>query len=277
MFLPLDPRGPLADAVEVSRSDAPGVALELRGAGPEVPADARNLAVRAAAEFLARSGRGGGVALRLEKRVPAGAGLGGGSSDAGAVLRALAALEPGALDPAALAAVALGLGADVPFFLAPAPALVRGVGERIEPLPGVPALALIVAHPGPALATADVFRAFDASRAALTPAGDLPRIRALPRRPGDESGAAWAERVRNDLEPTATALCPAIADLLARLRGAGALAAAMSGSGPAVYGVFESEGRRDQGLARLGLAPPARAWATATAASPDRGPARRAL
>jgi 4-diphosphocytidyl-2-C-methyl-D-erythritol kinase len=193
------------------------------------------------------------------------------------VLRGLAALHPGALAPEALAALALDLGADVPFFLDPRPALVQGIGERIAPLPGAPGLPLIVAHPGEPLATAGVFRAFDASAAALTPPGGLPRIRALPPRPGDESRAAWAERVRNDLEPTATALCPAIAHLRARLRDVGALAAAMSGSGPAVYGVFESDERRDQAIAQLALAPPARAWATGTAPSPASAPGRGPL
>jgi 4-diphosphocytidyl-2-C-methyl-D-erythritol kinase len=273
VFLPLAAEGPLADAVELARRDAPGVALDLRGAGPDVPADDRNLALRAAQAFLARAGLAGGASVALEKRIPAGAGLGGGSSDAGAVLRGFAALEPRALPAEALAELALGLGADVPFFLDPSPALVRGIGERREPLPHAPALALVVVHPGVPLATAAVFRAFAAGGAALTPAGALPRIRALPRRPGEESREAWAERVRNDLEPTATALCPAIADLRALLCDAGALAVAMSGSGPAVYGVFESEERRDQGFAQLALAPPARAWATATAASPPHAPA----
>lgn len=268
VFLPLAPEGPLADWLEVALRAEPGVAIRSHGAVSGVPADASNLAVRAAEGFLARAGRAEGAAIVLDKRIPAGAGLGGGSSDAGAVLRGLAALAPGALAGDVLEALALALGADVPFFLDPRPSFVSGVGERREPLPGVPALALIVAHPGPPLATPDVFRAFDARSAALTPAGALPKVRALPRRPGDESRAAWAERVRNDLEPTATALCPAIAHLREQLFDAGALAAAMSGSGPAVYGVFESEERRDQGFARLALAPPARAWATTTTGSP---------
>lgn len=253
-----------------------------------MPDGAANLAARAAAAFLARAAAGRGACIRLEKRVPAGAGLGGGSSDAGAVLRALAALLPGALAPAELGELALGLGADVPFFLDPRPALVAGIGERIEPLAGVPALALIVAHPGTPLATAAVFRAFDASGSALTPAGSLPSFRALPlapaagraERPPGRVGAAaerLAERVVNDLEPVATVLCPAIAELRSLLCDAGALAAAMSGSGPAVYGVFESEERRDQAFARLALRAPARAWATGTAASPPGGAPERPL
>ena len=233
-----------------------------------MPAGPANLAQRAAEAFLARARGEEGVALRLRKRVPAGAGLGGGSSDAGAVLRGLAALLPGRVPPAALAELALGLGADVPFFLAPQPAEVSGVGERIAPAAGLPALPVVVVWPGVSLATAEVYRAFAASRAALTPAAPAPTLRALPPRPGEGTPEAWAERVRNDLEPAATRLCPRIALLRAALLGAGALAAAMSGSGAAVYGVFESEERRDEALGRLPLAGAERAFATTTQASP---------
>jgi 4-diphosphocytidyl-2-C-methyl-D-erythritol kinase len=128
----------------------------------------------------------------------------------------------------------------------------------------VPALPVIVLHPGISLATAEVYRAFAGSEGALTAPAEAPTFRPLPPRPGDEGHAAWAERVRNDLEPAATALCPAVARLRAELRRAGALGAGMSGSGPAVYGVFESEERRDRALVRLSLGPPARAFATAT-------------
>jgi 4-diphosphocytidyl-2-C-methyl-D-erythritol kinase len=263
-FLPLDPEGPLADRVEVELRDAPGVALQVEGSSDGVPADARNLAHRAASAFLERAGAARGAAVRLAKRVPAGAGLGGGSSDAGAVLRALEALLPGAVPASALREIALGLGADVPFFLDPRPARVSGIGERIAPEAGLAALPLIVAHPGISLATADVYRAFAASSGALTSSPPASTLPPLPFRPGDLDRAGWAERVRNDLEPAATALCPAVAALRTALRAAGALAVAMSGSGPACYGVFESEGRRDQALGRLTLSPPARGFATAT-------------
>jgi 4-diphosphocytidyl-2-C-methyl-D-erythritol kinase len=264
VFLPLDPEGPLADDVKLALRTRPGVEFSLRGATAGVPADRRNLALRAAEAFLARVQPLIGVAITLEKRVPAGAGLGGGSSDAGAVLRGLNAYHFGAISRTDLEALALGLGADVPFFIDPEPALVRGIGELREPLANPPSLPLIVAHPGPPLATADVFRAFATSGAALTPPGKLARLLPLPPVPGAHRAELWAERVINDLEPTATALCPAIAPLLARLRRVGARAVGMSGSGPAVYGVFDDETRRDQAFARLRLAPPARAWATST-------------
>jgi 4-diphosphocytidyl-2-C-methyl-D-erythritol kinase len=184
------------------------------------------------------------------------------------VLRGLAQLHPGALSADALHAVALGLGADVPFFLSPRPARVSGIGEVLAPQSGVPALPVIVVHPGVALATADVYRAFGAG-GGLTPGGPPPTIRALPRRPAELDAGAWEEQVRNDLEPVATRLCPMVASLRAALRAAGALATGMSGSGPAVYGVFEDEERRDRAIGRLSLAPPARAFATSTTASPE--------
>jgi 4-diphosphocytidyl-2-C-methyl-D-erythritol kinase len=203
--------------------------------------------------------------ITLEKRVPAGAGLGGGSSDAGAVLRGLRRYHRDALSPAELEELALALGADVPFFLDPEPALVRGIGEQRERVAS-PSLPLIVTHPGQALATADVFRAFAASQALLTPPGTLAGLPEIPDDPAVHSGELWAERVINDLESPATALCPAIAQLRTRLRDAGARGVGMSGSGPVVYGVFDDETGRDAALARLRLAPPARAWATSTKA-----------
>jgi 4-diphosphocytidyl-2-C-methyl-D-erythritol kinase len=245
----------------------PGIAFELAGGAADVPADERNLAHRAARGFLERAKAAGGARVALEKRVPSGAGLGGGSSDAGAVLRALAELLPGALAEAELRTLALSLGADVPFFLAPRPTRVSGIGEVLAPADAVPALPVIVAHPGISLATAEVYRSFAAAGGGLTPAATAPTLRALPPRSGAAAGP-WEEQVRNDLEPAATRLCPLIASLRAALRAAGAVAVGMSGSGPAVYGVFEDEERRDHGLGRLSLAPPARAFATATLASP---------
>jgi len=253
----------------VTLREAPGVAFELSGGGPDVPADERNLAHRAARSFLERAGAGCGARVALAKRVPSGAGLGGGSSDAGAVLRALAELLPGAVPEPELLALALDLGADVPFFLAPRPARVSGIGEVVAPQDGLPALPVIVVHPGVSLATAEVYRAFAASAGGLTGDAPAPTFRALPLRDGALGGAgALEELVHNDLEPVATRLCPMVASLRAALRAAGALAAGMSGSGPAVYGVFEDEERRDQGLGRLSIAKPARAYATATTPSP---------
>lgn len=254
LFLPLD----LADevALAVEEAAATRVVLELAGEAEGIPADADNLTVRAGERFLEAAGRRLALRIRLVKRIPAAAGLGGGSSDAGAVLRGLAGLFPGVLNQAALFRMAVSLGADVPFFLDPRPMLVSGIGERCEPLPGPwPARILVLANPGVRLSTARVYQAFDA----LAPAGASRRLRSLlgAVRGAPDDGRALAGLLENDLEPAAVRLCPPIARLREGLREAGALAVGMSGSGPTVFGVFGSEQQAESALGRLRAA----AWA----------------
>jgi 4-diphosphocytidyl-2-C-methyl-D-erythritol kinase len=207
----------------------------------------------------------------LAKRIPVAAGLGGGSSDAGAVRRSLADLFPGALESTALAELARDLGADVPFFLDPRPALVRGIGERIEPLSGLPALSLLLANPGMPLSTTEVYRAFDALGArpsARADGGGEARLRPLL---GGGRGAApdpaffraLDRLLENDLEPAAVRLCPPVARLRERLRGAGAPAIGLSGSGPTVFGAFEDPAAARAALERAAFEPPI--WARVAA------------
>ena len=254
LFVPLD----LADRVSVAirRVTAGGsaqdrVSLSVHGErAAGVPTDASNLAARAAAGFLEAAGQEGlAVEIGLEKRVPSPAGLGGGSSDAGAVLRALAALVPRVLPAEKLAALALRLGADVPFFLDPRPAMVRGVGERVEPVSGLPSLVLLLVHPGIGLSTAAVYAAFDALDAALTPRSPGPTV--MPPE-GPLEPEALARLLVNDLEPAALRLCPPIARLRSQLSDAGALAVGMSGSGPTLFGVFPDESSARSAAAKFG-------------------------
>jgi 4-diphosphocytidyl-2-C-methyl-D-erythritol kinase len=254
VFVPLD----LADEVVIDAEEAAAarVGLELGGETEGIPADAENLALRAGQRFLEAAGLRLALHIRLAKRIPAAAGLGGGSSDAGAVLHGLSELFPGALDQAALLRMAVSLGADVPFFLDPRPALVRGIGERCEPLPGPwPARVLVLANPGVRLSTAQVYQAFDA----LAPAGACRELRSLLEtvRGAPADGRALGDLLENDLEPAAVRLCPPIARLRELLRQAGALAVGMSGSGPTVFGVFGSEREAEVALGRLRAA----AWA----------------
>jgi len=250
LFLPLD----LADEIRLGVEPAPRSSVQLRLAPTPfcVPDGGDNLAARAALAFLEAAGLTCRVDVELAKHTPVAAGLGGGSSDAGAVLRGLAARFPEALGPAALATLALELGADVPFFLDPRPAWVRGVGEQVEPVDGVPSLALLLANPGVGLATADVYRAFDAlypdwkPRAAPGPARG-------PLAGGAEQLARWVE---NDLEAAALRLCPAIGRLEQRLRELGALAVGMSGSGATLFGVFEDAPAARTALAEAAFAAP---------------------
>ena len=258
LFLPIDH----ADGVTLSLRDAPGVGLRVSGdAAAGVPADARNLAVRAAESLLVAAGHAGGVAIELVKRLPSPGGLGGGSSDAGSVLRGLAELLPGTVSIERLRALALALGADVPFFLDPRPALVGGIGERVEPVAALPSFALLLAHPGVPLATAEVYAAYDEGSRSLTPPGSGPSIRPL------LALRDLRSLVVNDLEPAATRLCPAVAELRKEIEAAGALAVSLSGSGPTVFGVFPSEraaeGARHRIPRRAGL----RTWVVHTTPS----------
>lgn len=250
LFVPLD----LADqlTIEVDEDEngrGSSIRLTLSGeAAAGLPAGDDNLVSRAARAFLDRSQRTVGVKIALDKQIPAGAGLGGGSSDAGSVLRGLAQLLPEALPPGELAELALGLGADVPFFLDPRPSRVRGIGERIEPLAGVPALSLLLVHPGISVATAGVYAAWDEREAALTrkpPRPTMPPAFG----PGLEASALQG-LLENDLEPPAVRLCPPIAQLEEQIASLGALAVGMSGSGGTVFGVFEDRNGAEEALAR---------------------------
>ncbi len=256
IFLPLD----VGDDVELVEADE--IRLELAEPVEGVPPDTRNLAVRAAEAFRHEAGLSTGVHIRLTKRVPAAAGLGGGSSDAAAVLRGLDALHPGAVAPERLRSLALGLGADVPWFLDPRPARVRGVGERIESLEGFPGLALLLANPGIPLATAEVYRATDALGHALTSpdAGSTLRPLAALREAGGRlervDPGEIARWVANDLEAAATRLCPPIARLRARLLEAGARVVGLSGSGPTLYGLFPDRAAAARTAEAAGLEAP---------------------
>jgi 4-diphosphocytidyl-2-C-methyl-D-erythritol kinase len=252
LFVPLDLADPVRVTLDAAGARSDRVRLEVSGErAAGVPVDASNLAVRAALAFLEAAGRGDddlGVHIRLEKRIPAQAGLGGGSSDAGAVLRALSALLPDVVKPAALAALALRLGADVPFFLDPRPALVRGIGEEIEPVKSLPPLVLLLVHPGVGLSTVAVYQAFDALAGALTPPGPGPTVRPPE---GPLEPEALARLLENDLEPAALRLCPPIARLRERIADSGAVAVGMSGSGPTLFGVFAGEAEAREAEAAL--------------------------
>jgi 4-diphosphocytidyl-2-C-methyl-D-erythritol kinase len=195
--------------------------------------DGENLAARALAALRAAGWQHEPLRLEVEKRVPVAAGLGGGSADAAAVLR-LAAGEV-----AELPAIAAALGADVPSQLRPSLALVRGAGERVEPLPRpVPHAALLLPLGG-GLSTAEVFAAADRLGLGRDPA-ELDEL-AVRLRSVAGAGASpldYAELLVNDLEPAARAIRPAIGDALERLRAAGAPLAILSGSGPTAVGLF---------------------------------------
>ncbi|MGH7864691.1 MAG: 4-(cytidine 5'-diphospho)-2-C-methyl-D-erythritol kinase [Candidatus Binataceae bacterium] len=264
LFVPIG----VYDRIRLALRPANAAAVTVRCNRADLGSATENLAGRAASAFMDEFGINAEVMIDLEKNIPVGAGLGGGSSDAGAVLRMLASLERIA-DHARLARLALSLGADVPYFLDPRPARVAGIGERIAPLRKFAALDLVVAAPPMQVRTADVYGAL--TRGQWSGAARDEDVKALAR------GALDAKLLVNDLAAPAMALHPEISELKALLEGAGAGVAAMSGSGGAVFGAFASGGdarRCADTLARL--AP--RAWVVAAKSAPsplDAGIGRR--
>jgi len=226
LLAPLD----LADEVDVSIADRAGPVRCTVPGRPELDG-AANLAARAAVLFRERFGVDRGIAIRIAKRIPVTAGLGGGSSDAAAVLRILARAFR-VRDPRGLAEVALAVGSDVPFFLGPGPAWARGRGEKLAPAEVPPQHLVIVYPPDPALAirAADAYRWLDLAR------GDRAAAATLPRRPGSYRPSLLG----NDLEAPCLAARPDLRVMLGSLVVHGAVAAIMSGSGPTVFGVFPS-------------------------------------
>lgn len=220
----------LSDRIVLEDSES----LELNVGVPGVPADRTNLALRAAMALREAAGVDRGARIVLDKRIPVAAGLGGGSADAAAVLVGLNVSWALRWPVERLAEVATSLGMDVPFFLEGGAALGTARGERLERIPGSP-LALVLVNPGTAISTAEAYGRLspatysDGSRAKRMAAA----LRA--RRP-----ARIAASLYNALEASVAPEHPEIGRMQAALLAAGALGAAMSGSGPTVFGVARS-------------------------------------
>jgi len=230
VFLPLS----LADEIrlEIRAADEPSVSVNCNL--PELSRSKDNLAARAARSFMSEFDLVAGVSIDLKKHIPIGAGLGGGSSDAATVLCMMAAAAQLTDDEAAgrLRRIALTLGADVPFFLDPLPSRVTGIGERIETIEGVPPMPIVIAVPPFEVSTAAIFRALEP--AGWSGAARNEHLEAILR------GEISPEFLVNDLAAVAIAQFPEIRRLKGLLEDSGARAAQMSGSGGAVFGVFDS-------------------------------------
>lgn len=209
-----------------------------------VPTDSRNLIWKAAYELSRAMGRStvDGIEVKLEKRIPTEAGLGGGSADAAAALRALSTLWDARLDSSGLSSVGRLVGSDVPFFLVGGAAYGSGRGDDLLPLADLRPFHVVLAKPDFGVPTPAAYSWFDLDGGVQ----DAPR-----------SLAAWPETalsVRNDLEPPVARRHPLVAELVEAFEQAGAAAAAMSGSGSCVFGLFESPARA--GRAAKALAAP---------------------
>lgn len=227
----------LADRLEIGLG-GPGIALEVDD--PALPSGSENLVFRAAERLLAHLPAPPGLKLRLIKKIPAGAGLGGGSSDAAAALVGIDHLLGLGTPASVLLAHAAALGSDVPFFLTGGTALATGTGTDIAPLPEPPGRELLIVHPGEPLSTRLVYAQIEEPLTLARKPASIPGFERIP-----VDIASWV-RSGNDLEPHAVRLCPAIGKIRSLLEGAGAEVAAMTGSGAAVFGVFSDAGVRDR-------------------------------
>ncbi len=236
----------LADEITVARGE-PGV--RLTGAPPELgPAD-QNLVVRAARWFMAAARTEGGIDITLTKRIPWMAGLGGGSSDAAATLAALNRLFGDRLTPGDLLEIGAGLGSDVPFFLSGAAlALGWGRGDRLLPLPPLPAKPALIVPPPSAVKTADAYAWLDKDRGTAD-TGEWAAV--IPH----ASLGSWDEVRRlahNDFEPAVAGRLPEIGHWLDRLRATSAFLVTLAGSGGAIVAVYQTAAQRDVAWQALG-------------------------
>ena len=237
----------LADTIEASASDRLSLAFDGPATAPGVAAlsaEPDNLVLKAARVLAERAGVAPHAALRLTKNIPVAAGLGGGSADAAAALRALVELWRLRLSEQELLDLGAKLGADVPMCLAGRPSFVSGVGERLEAAPALPPCAILLVNPGVSLSTADVFAARR---------GDF-----SPNRPLARPWSGMAEFVEllaergNDLTRAAVSLRPVIGEVLSFLRATdGARYVAMSGSGATCFALYATFAEARRAAARL--------------------------
>lgn len=219
------------DALTVER--AHGLSLALRGPfAADLDAGAGNIAIRAAEALRPLATRNAGAALLLEKRLPITSGMGGGSADAAAALRALGRLWEVEASAGEMARIALALGADVPVCLNQRPVIMAGVGERLTPAPAFPEFWLVLVNPLVETPTGEVFGSLETVQNAPLepPPAAFSTVNAL---------AGWLRAQRNDLEAPAKRLRPVVEEALDRLRSqSGAHLVRMTGSGATCFGLF---------------------------------------
>lgn len=228
-----------ADCGDVLRGElAPALALDVTGPFAGALGDkSNNLVLRAATALGDCLGRKRGARLTLEKNLPVASGIGGGSADAAAALRLLAKLWEASVEPEVLASLALRLGADVPVCLDSRPALMWGIGDLVVRTDALPPFWLVLANPGIAVSTAQVFKVLNAS-----PLDELGIGPKLPAMTGLDALISWLTAHGNDLEAPAQKLAPVIADVIAAIgETKGCRLARMSGSGATCFGIYAGE------------------------------------
>ncbi len=233
LFASLD----LADEIEIEAASRDEVVC------PGV--EGENLAARALAALRAAGADPPPLRVTIDKRIPVAAGLGGGSADAAAVLRAANARAAAPLGEGALADLALTLGSDVPSRLEAGHAVVSATGGRVEPV-SLPRMALVLVPQAEGLSTADVYAEHDRLRPD-PPEPDARDLYAL----AEGSVAEIAGALENDLQAAALSLRPGLAAALDELHAAGALGALISGSGPTAFGVYADRAAADRAAGQI--------------------------
>ncbi len=245
------------DTALCSLSARPGMAesIVLTCSEPSLPTDNRNLAWRAAEAFFAATGRGcRRLAIHIDKNIPAAAGLAGGSTDAAAVLTTLNSLYSHPLDTAALCAVGVKLGADVPFCIMGGAQMTEGVGEILTTLPPLPPCRLLIACAGEGVSTPAAYRTLDEMYGGFAPAAYTPRraeLNALNDAMAAGDMAGVCEHLFNLFESAILPIHSMAGCIRDTMWDCGATAAMMSGSGPSVFGIFPDEATRAAAISAL--------------------------
>ena len=221
----------LADTITLQKAPQ---GITIQSDHPLVPNDQDNICWRAAQAFLSQSGIATGVKIELMKAIPVAAGLGGGSADAAAVLYGLNQLYGTDLSLGKLQTIGLTIGADVPFCLQGGTCLVEGIGEVVIPVEPFPQTNIVLVKPEASVSTAEIYKKLDSSSH-----GGTSTRRLLAFLQGDQS-VSLDSVLENALESVTETLVPAVTLWKSRLREHGAVASLMSGSGPTVFGLFES-------------------------------------
>jgi len=236
-MVPID----LVDVLEIALTDDGAIRVHCSRA--DLPVDERNLAYRAASVFLRATGRRTGVQIGIEKRIPVSAGLGGGSSNAAGTLCGMNRLLGAPLSQTDLLELASEIGADVPFFVYGRPALATGIGERLEPLTGLPRFWFVLVDPGISVSAR---WAYERANLWLTNRDDHINMRAFP------YDISNLDRfLINDLEKGVEQEYPVLRWIKSRLLTVGSTASLMAGSGSTVYGLFLGRERAEEAYQQL--------------------------
>lgn len=236
----------LYDELTFRKRDDREIRLEVQAAGQDVPCDQNNLVHRAVSAVMGRYEACGGMDIVLKKRIPAAAGMAGGSADAAAAILACNELYGLDMDSGTMEKIAVGIGADVPYCLNGGTMLCEGIGEVMTPLPKLPGLYFVIVKPDVSVSTAAVYDALDGEGGTWHPDVDG-MIRAIIKKDTN----AINDCLGNGLEGVAVAQYPVIEERKQLLADCGAHGVLMSGSGPTVFGIFFSKEQQNRAYETL--------------------------